>query len=212
MTYNHYTKYTNVIYRLLAYAISNPEEIKYPQLDIYQRDEFIFKTFADAETKIHQLVEKDNELCELYCFFIYEVPIGINYYKYYAQKTWSFTADGVLNSESKASNIEDINGNLEIFKGRTTQECRFVPGNIIECFCGDKVILGVIQAQPLTPDRITEILSLSLPNEGIHPHPDFTDDSYMVISEGMEYHSHLDTTHCFPCKILKPIKNYHARK
>ena len=113
-----YQRYTDVMYLMTGYLISDLEEERYPKFDIFINENILFHTLEEAESKIAELAMQEELKEERVCFYIYEVPVGYNCYPAQGQKIRSYTADGELNSQSMVYTLEDCNGNLEIFPGR----------------------------------------------------------------------------------------------
>ena len=194
-----YTPYTDLIYRLDGYIISDIQEATYPEFEIFHKEAIIFHTLEDAEEKIAALVNEKTE--DRYCFFVREIPVGVHCYYSYSQRTWSYTRDGKLNAVSAVSEIEDEDGNLEPFYGRDKNECHFQPGNFVEVFRGDRVTLEIVVSLPI--DKTTlEKRSLA---SGRKIQLDFTDDGYTTLNgdEGyMQCHSHPSIVQCFPANTF----------
>lgn len=200
----NYIPYKDTIYRLSGYVVSDIDEASYPVFQIYLQEEIYYHTLQDAENKIAELIKEESD--NRYCFFIHEVPIGTICYQSYGQRIRSYTADGKFFAETKASLIEDINGNLEPFYGRESNECNFKPGDIVEVFRGDEVMLEVVHSCPVDPSFINQ--RYAVPMSADHIHPDFTDDSYMTLSwdeDGECCHDHPSVIQCFPPNALAQI-------
>ena len=194
-----YTPYTDLIYRLDGYVISDIQDATYPEFELFHKEAIIFHTLEDAEGKIAELVNEKTE--DRYCFFVREIPVGVHCYYSYSQRTWSYTRDGKLNAVSAVSEIEDEDGNLEPFYGRDKNECYFQPGDFVEVFRGDRVTLEIVVSLPI--DKTTlEKRSLA---SGRKIQLDFTDDGYTTLNgdEGyMQCHNHPSIVQCFPADTL----------
>ena len=193
----NYVRYDDVIYRLLGYLVSDIDDAQYPRFDIFLNEEILFRSLSEAEAKIHELASLDEHIGTRAYFFIHEIPIGTICYHSYGQRVRSYTADGKFYAETKASLVEDINGNLEPFYGREKDECHFQPGDIVEVVRGDVVTLEIIVSLPI--DRMTlEKKSLA---SGRKIQLDFTDDGYTTQGY-MQCHSHPSIVQCFPPNTL----------
>ena len=144
-----YQRYTDVMYLMTGYLISDLDEERYPKFDIFINENILFHTLEEAESKIAELAMQEQLKEERACFYVYEVPVGANCYPAQGQKIGSYTADGELNSESKVSALEDCNGTLELFPGREEAECRFKVGDKVAVFWGDHFSFETIYALPV---------------------------------------------------------------
>ena len=95
-----YQPYTDVMYLMTGYLVSDVDEERYPHFDIFMNENILFHTLEEAERQIAELAQEAELMEERACFFVYEVPIGANCYPAQGQKVRSYTADGELNSES----------------------------------------------------------------------------------------------------------------
>lgn len=144
-----YQSYTDVMYLMTGYLISDTDEPRFPQFDVFMNENILFYTLEEAEKKIAELAQEEDLMNERACFFVYEVPIGANCYPAQGQKVRSYSADGDLNSESKVSALEDNKGNLELFLGRDKVECKFSEGDKVAVFWGDHFSFETIYALPV---------------------------------------------------------------
>ena len=164
-------------------------------------ENILFHTLEEAERKIGELARDEELKDERACFFVYEVPVGVNCYPAQGQKIRSYTADGELNSESKVSALEDCNGTLELFPGREEAECRFKVGDKVAVFWGDHFSFETIYALPVD----SQFVNACLQDKHIGILPDYSDDSYITIPEGTDYydhHNHHLVVNVFPIKGL----------
>lgn len=185
---------------MTGYLVSDADEPRYPQFDIFINENIFFHTLVEAEAKIAELAE-DKELAEQRtCFFIYEIPLGVNCYHTQGQAIRSYTADGKLNSQSMVSELEDFNGNLEIFPGREESECSFAVGDKVAVFWGDHFSIETIYALPVDSSFIEERFK----DKSLSFHPDYSDDCYVTVPDGGDYyehHNHPPVVNVFPIII-----------
>ena len=197
-----YIPYEDVIYRLDGYVISDLEEASYPEFGVYHQEEFLFHTLEEAEAKIAELAAENSE--DRYCFFVFEVPVGVHCYHSWFQRARSYTRDGKLFAESAASSIADKNEDYEPFFGRDEDELQFRPGDLVEVFSGDSVSLEIVYSLPPDRDAVKQRILANTRKFGIGL--DYSDDSYVTLDgdEGyMECHSHPSIVQCFPANSLK---------
>ena len=200
-----YVPYEDVIYRLDGYVISDLEEASYPVFDVFHKEEILFRTLEEAERKVEELAKENLE--DRYCFFIFEIPVGVHCYHSWFQRARSYTRDGKLFAESAASGIEDTNGVLEMFKGRDEDELQFRSGDLVEVFRGDCVTLEIVCSLPI--DRMEFEKRILAGNRRLLL--DYTDDSFVTLDgdEGyMECHSHPAIVQCFPADTLKMNEDF----
>lgn len=181
-----YQPYTDVMYLMTGYLVSDVDEERYPQFDIFMNENILFCTLEEAERKITELAHDEELKDERACFFVYEVPVGVNCYSAQGQKVWSYTADGELNSESKVSALEDCTGTLELFPGREETECRFKVGDKVVVFWGDHFSFETIYALPVD----SAFVKARLQDESIAFLPDYSDDCYVTVPDGGDYYDH----------------------
>lgn len=196
-----YQPYTDVMYLMTGYLVSDVDEERYPHFDVFMHENILFHTLEEAERKIAELARDEELKDERACFFVYEVPVGVNCYPAQGQKIRSYTADGELNSESKVSALEDCNGTLELFSGREEAECRFKVGDKVAVFWGDHFSFETIYALPVD----SQFVNACLQDRHIGILPDYSDDSYITIPEGTDYydhHNHHLVVNVFPIKGL----------
>ena len=192
-----YRPYTDVMYLMTGYLVSDVDEERYPHFDIFMNENILFHTLEEAERKIGELARDEELKDERACFFVYEVPVGVNCYPAQGQKIRSYTADGELNSESKVSALEDENGYLEVFHGREQTECRFSVGDKVAVFWGDHFSLETIYALPVD----SSFIEARLQDKSIAFLTDYTDDCYITVPDGGDYydhHNHPSVVNVFP--------------
>ena len=178
--------YTDVMYLMTGYLVSDVDEERYPHFDIFMNENILFHTLEEAERKIAELAQDEELKDERACFFVYEVPVGMNCYPAQGQKVRSYTADGELNSESKVSALEDCTGTLELFPGREETECRFKVGDKVVVFWGDHFSFETICALPVD----SAFVKARLQDESIAFLPDYSDDCYVTVPDGGDYYDH----------------------
>ena len=181
-----YHPHTDVMYLMTGYLVSDVDEERYPQFDIFMNENILFRTLEEAERKITELAQDEELKDERACFFVYEVPVGVNCYPAQGQKVRSYTADGELNSESKVSALEDCTGTLELFPGREETECRFKVGDKVVVFWGDHFSFETIYALPVD----SAFVKARLQDESIAFLPDYSDDCYVTVPDRGDYYDH----------------------
>lgn len=201
---NEYQAYTDVIYRTTGYIVSDVDEARYPRFDIFMNENIIFHSLAEAEARISELAMSSEFKNERVCFFIHEVPVGMNCYPEAGQRIRSYTADGLFLAETKASYVEDKDGHFEPYYGREADECPFSSGDIIEVFRGDEMRLEIIISLPVNQKFINQRYFIPFQADSIHP--DYTDDSYTTYwlnDKGVIFHNHPEVVRCFPLTTLR---------
>jgi len=194
---NNYKPYTDMIFRLTMSGIIESDEASYPKFELYNKGEMYFKELSKAEAMIAELAE-DND--DGYCFYLFDTPTNVRCYPRSGQCIRSYTSSGKLMAESKVSFIEDIDGNLELYRGREPEDCRFKPGDLVEVCRGERVTLEVVCTQPLSKECIASLLK---DKDNLGAHPDYTDDCYMTMNiDGV--HDHPSVVDCFPPRFPVP--------
>lgn len=196
-----YQRYTDVMYLMTGYLISDLEEERYPKFDIFINENILFHTLEEAEIKIAELAMREELKEERACFYVYEVPVGYNCYHAQGQKIRSYTADGALNSQSMVSELDDCNGNLEIFPGRDAAKWRFSIGDKVAVFGGDHFSFETLYAYPID----SSFVEARLHDETTSLLPDYSDDCYVTVPEGGDYydqHNHPSVVNVFPIEKL----------
>ena len=181
-----YQSYTDVMYLMTGYLISDTDEPRYPQFDVFINENILFHTLDEAEKKIAELAQDEELIDERACFFVYEVPVGANCYPAQGQRVRSYTTDGELNSTSMVSALEDHNGNLEVFPGIDKAECKFSEGDKVAVFWGDHFSFETVYALPVD----SSFVELRLKDKSIAFLPDYSDDCYVTIPDGGDYYDH----------------------
>lgn len=189
------------MYLMTGYLISDLEEKRYPKFDIFINENILFHTLEEAESKIAELAMREELKEERACFYVYEVPVGYNCYPAQGQKIRSYTADGELNSQSMVSELEDYNGNLEIFPGRDAAKWRFSIGDKVAVFWGDHFSFETLYAYPID----SSFVEARLHDQTTSLLPDYSDDCYVTVPEGGDYydqHNHPSVVNVFPIEKL----------
>ena len=192
-----YQRYTDVMYLMTGYLISDLDEERYPKFDIFINENILFHTLEEAESKIAELAMREELKEERACFYVYEVPVGYNCYPAQGQKIRSYTADGELNSQSMVSELEDCNGNLEIFPGRDAAKWRFSIGDKVAVFWGDHFSFETLYAYSID----SSFVKARLHDETTSLLLDYSDDCYVTVPEGGDYydqHNHPSVVNVFP--------------
>ena len=196
-----YQSYTDVMYLMTGYLISDTDEPRYPQFDVFINENILFHTLEEAEKKIAELAQDEELIDERACFFVYEVPVGANCYPAQGQRVRSYTTDGELNSTSMVSALEDHNGNLEVFPGIDKAECKFSEGDKVAVFWGDHFSFETVYALPVD----SAFVEARLQDDSIAFLPDYSDDCYVTVPDGGDYydhHNHPSIVNVFPIEGL----------
>lgn len=198
--YNFYEPYKDVMYRLTGYIVGNAAMKSYPCFNIYRTEESIHRTYKDASAKMLNLIENAGTSCRKYhSFYIAEVPVGATCtVGSGGQKVWSFTGSGKFNAHGTVSEIEDVNGNDEIFWGREEKDCRFKVGDIVEVPTGlGEITLGIICRLPESFEEVRLTLPEEKPDKPLGYHRDYTDDAYQVLCIFEDFPDYYSVVRCF---------------
>ena len=209
--YNQYEPYTDILYRLTGYAVTNTADKTYPRFNIYLTEESIHGTYDEAVAKMHDVIENDERyLRKWYCFYISEVPFGVTCTTGTdGQKIWSFNGKGELNAYRGVSSLPDKNGNEEIFWGREDEDCRFKVGDIVEIPAHyNEVSIGIICKMPENFEMVRRTLPEEKPENPLRFHRDSSDDMYKVICIDDELADYYDVIRCFPAETFTLDESY----
>ncbi len=205
----------------------------YPEYEITRdRETGYFHTLEEAEGAMRKHAEKVRKGLseeysleyETYCYEIKERPMGELGYASTVVTHRVYDADGCLTEQTLCATgcftHEDyIYG---IFRGRTEEQMRFKPGDIVEFVRCNKVSLGFVVCQPLGVEdcwrmlqkhvkaRETLIAETGDPHDGGMPEyfgSDDSDDCYVVLTTSQYIsHRHVSVTNVFAPHF--PIPNY----
>ncbi len=205
----------------------------YPEYEI-TRDRNIgyFHTLEDAESAMRKHVEKvrkslsegDRFEDETFCYEIKERPIGELGYACAIVSHRVYDADGCFLEQTLCASgcFTEEDYIYGIFRGRTEEQMRFKPGDIVEVVNHNKVSLGFVVCQPLSvedcwrmwqrhiKERETLIAETGDPHDAGMPEYfgcDDSDDCYIVLTTSQYIsHSHEPVTDVFAPHF--PIPNY----
>ena len=188
-----YTPYTEVVYRLTGYMISEGHNATYPKFKIHDSETSIHASLESAQKRMHSITEqKDDESYMWHSFIIDEIPLGVSCGMYEYQKRWSYTSDGTFVAESACSLIDDVNRNYERFQGRYIKDCLFMPGDIVEVKSHCWASLAIIQALPAIIEEGDEEDRVIHGND-VYYILDFADPDYAMECEVVD---------CLPARTL----------
>ena len=192
-----------VIYQLKVWYHAS-ERVRYPKFRLLNGGRFLFRTLADAERQIAEIVASGKASGDLpYCFLVEEIPLGRRQWCSESQAWRRYDGTGQLAVSSLVSEM-DYDGGLEPFFGRFPELCPVRRGDIVEVMRGEEVVLEIVLHLPPDP---RSVLRLYTEKDGTQRHPlDFSDDSYTTLdgslAEGkdtyMLAHGHPHAKQVFP--------------
>ena len=206
----------------------------YPSFKVDATECYYCRTLVKAERIMRRRVIKERKKKErneevhneIYCFYITELPLEHKITEYVPGEYLTcraYDSNGLLADKSKAGNIclkEDIKTDCThlsypLFRGRSEEEIRFKPGDIVEVMDVTDIKLAVITGIPPTIELCWEyhmrLKSLSLePECRKRPHHymrDYSDDSYIVVDSAPDnqlYHEHVNSIFVFTPRFPIP--------
>ena len=198
-----YTPYTEVVYRLTGYMISEGRNATYPLFKIHDSETSIHASLESAQKRMNSIIEqKDNGSHIWHSFIIDEIPLGVSCGMYEYQKRWSYTSDGTFVAESACSLIDDADRNYDHFQGRYSKDLLFKPGDIVEVKSHCWASLGIIQALPAIIEEGEEDDRVIYGGNDVYYILDFADPDYAMEREVVD---------CLPARTLPLDEEVKAR-
>ncbi|MBR3977684.1 MAG: hypothetical protein IKJ95_07665 [Bacteroidaceae bacterium] len=232
----------DTIFKLIVVTIDRDYDdegnplLPYPSFKVDATECYYCRTLVKAERIMRRRVIKERKKKErneevhnkIYCFYITELPLEHKITEYVPGEYLTcraYDANGLLADKSKAGNIclrEDIKTecthlSYPLFRGRSEEEIRFKPGDIVEVMDGTDIRLAVITGIPPTIEQCWEyhmrLKSLSLePECRKRPHHymrDYSDDSYIIVDSAPNnqlYHEHVNSIFVFTPRFPIPVE------
>lgn len=195
------------------YCHYNKKRCHWPEFKLYSPDSIYFQTLAEAEEYVQRFSQYSCR--DTYAFVVTELPLGFQLRDRISEDYFSeriYLPDGTLWGVNDYADIMQTwtplsvdeaelghyLGKKRMFHGRTPEEIRFKPGDIVEVFCypgnsfwGDDYVSLAIVVQ--TPPPVDEVARMREDYMATHSDYDLSDHSL-----GYEFGSHLD------CYIVIP--------
>ena len=149
----------NSIYKLKEIRYYVFEEPQYPDIKIYYKTLGYFSSIANAEQVMKEYIENYGDGNPSIGFWIKEHVLNLTEGR--ATKSGrSYLSDGSLWDVSNVSqlNVDNSSGSKN-FKGRSEDEIRFKPGDIVEMVLEECVSLGIVHFTPPTIEEAKQRFS-----------------------------------------------------
>ena len=175
------------VFQLIQVSYLHPR--RYPRFKVYQMPLFTASSLEVAEDYLHEYASFSGHGEDVYAFYIREIPVDVTAPGSECLSERVYGPDGVLVDKRDFSSVRVQAG---VFEGRTAEEIRFRPGDIVEVIWDHAVQLAFVAAVPPCREEAERI------NAEGPIKLDATDDSYMVfLGEKYCYHEHVDALRVF---------------
>ena len=150
------------------------QKLQYPTFKVYGNEVVYFRTLGEVECYIQTEARSNDGACfDLYAFVVVEIPLGLEVKMEQNLSVRIYLPDGTLWGSQLYSNFIPSYGltpelynyweRKNTFKGRTAEEIKFKPGDIVEIlgypgnsyWTPDEVNLGIIVKTPPTREEVT---------------------------------------------------------
>ena len=182
------------VFQLLQVTYRHPR--RYPQFGVWWTQLFIGSSLEATEDYMRRYVSLE----DVYVFYIRELPVDIPSPGHECISERVYGLDGELIDFRRFSTVQSPGK----FDGRSSEEIRFTPGDIVEVLGLDDVHLAFVAGVPTSREEACRING-----DGIIQ-LDETDDTYMVFEgPGYCYHRHVDALRVFAprFKIPGPLRS-----
>ena len=189
--------------------IDEPDEIEYPEINIYRHIMGLFENKSLAEQGIADcIVMAKEEKTDIYCFKIYELPLNqvtnINRLTYMRSiREYLYDPKGLELDHTTCSSLDEDNWSFYVFGmylGKPKREIRFKKGDLVEIIGTDTVTLGIVSQDPIDTEWCYDLYK-RVRKKGDYPYTlDYSDDQTTIV-DGSEYGNH---SHIQLCDMMKP--------
>ena len=181
------------IFQLLQVTYRHPR--RYPRFGVWWTQLFIASSLEAAEDYMRRYVSLE----DVYVFYIRELPVDVPSpgHECISERVYGPTGEPI---DCRRFSTVQSSG---MFEGRSPEEIRFKPGDIVEILDLDEVHLAFVAGVPSSLEEAKRIN-----NDGVIQLDEF-DDTYMVFEgPGYCYHRHIDALRVFAprFKIPGPIR------
>lgn len=196
------------------YSIFELEQVslitdRYPSMKTSKFQIGHYSSLERAEAEMMVFVEsdqnEDTKVRNTFCYIIREWKINMCCNDFVAIRT--YLSDGTFYEE----NMADKNG---VYWGRPEERMRFHHGDLVEAFCHDRVVLGIVASVPFTPKEVEASMERGKKHlmkdgcskaeaEGIFKDQtrlDDSDDSYSLYTAEVG-HIQVDSEFIFPTRL-----------
>ena len=175
------------VFQLIRVSYLHPR--RYPRFKVYQMPLITASSLGAAEDYLHKYACVPGHREDVYAFYIREIPVDMIAPGPECLSERVYGPDGALVDKRVFSSVRVQAG---AFEGRTAEEIRFRPGDIVEVIWDHAVQLAFVAAVPPCREE-AERINAEGPFE-----LEVSDDSYMVfLGEKYCYHEHVDALRVF---------------
>ena len=187
--------------------IDEPDEIEYPEINIYRHIMGLFENKSLAEQGIAECIDKaEEEKTDIYCFKIYELPLNkatnINTLTYLrCIREYLYDPNGLELDHTTCSSLdEDVFMEYGCYLGKPKKDIRVKEGDMVEILGDDKVTLGIISNDPIDTEWCYNLYKRLKKKGGYSYILDYSDDQTTIV-DGPEYGNH---SHIQLCDMMMP--------
>ena len=187
--------------------IDEPDEIEYPEINIYRHIMGLFENKALAEQGLADcIIKAQEEKTEIYCFKIYELPLNqltnLNSFSYLRNmREYLYDSKGMEIDHTVCSSLdEDVFTQYGSYLGKPKKDIRVRKGDLVEILGKDSVSLCIVSQDPINTECCYD-LYCRLKAKGSNTYfLDYSDDQTPIV-DGPEYGNH---SHVQLCDMMKP--------
>ena len=202
-----------VIYRMDLHYVENKGTSE-TEFSVSKRRSFLYPDFKAVEFMLKRFVTKEMFNKNLYAVYVFELPFNKDIENDLYRKLWVYDKLGNLISQSVCSAlVEDLDSHHAKFRGRSSEQIAFEPGDIVEIYNHkkEKVELAIVVESPLTIEQcwlIRESIKQECIKDGLladkvdeNYYLYDSDDNYIVVTiEGFQ--KEIRPTDVFPSSVL----------
>lgn len=177
-----------------------------PGFKIYESENGIYLTLAEAEKKVKKLAKDKNN--DVYSFLIEEKPLGGTFYTRDALSRRRYLKNGKLWQKCEVSGIRYFNGkDCDLgetgFYGRDLKTIPFKEGDIVEVAFHDFVQLAIIWNLPSSIEYMKPIWERHRirGKKFSRIHPDDSDDAYTIVYYDVHKDGEIGYDHTHPAVV-----------
>lgn len=177
-----------------------------PGFKIYESENGIYPTLAEAETKIKKLAKNKDD--DIHSFLVEEKPLGVTFFTGDTLSKRRYLKDGSLWQKCEVSGIRYCDGKFcdlgdTGFYGRDLKTVPFKEGDIVEVASRDSVRLAIIWNLPASVERMKKIWARhrSVFGRKNRIHPDEADDAYTIVYYDVHKDGEIGYGHSHPAVV-----------
>ena len=169
---------------------------RYPHFKVQTMQLLLASSLEKAEEYMRDYIQEPNLMEGAYAFFIREVPLDVPAEGGDCLSECVYDIHGQLLDRSNCSSVPSMPG---VFEGRSPEQIRFKPGDIVEVLDCGEVHLAFVGSVPPSCEEAEAF------NHDASIQMDHFDDSYMVFNgPGFTHHMHIDALRVFPPRFKIP--------